>query len=257
MNLHTIVELQANRKLQDRIVFQGLHVSIENRQGSVRKGKCEKGKPWSCWRTKMKAHYGYLTNGIVGVDGDKLDVFIGPDAKAKNVFVVNTRKAPTFKNFDEHKCMLGWNSAKEAKKAFIDNYGGDVRHFGSMVSMSIDEFKKKALNPKTNPQKLTKMEEAMKKVAAEGEPNAYGGGMAHYESTPTFHPPSLKKPQRVPADNPGETDDRFLDVTKRKEASTKKFRTQQTKKHTTLGGIPPNTAVQHHTGVGNPFVTNN
>lgn len=42
----------------------------------------------------------------------------------------------------------------------------------------------------------------------------------YMDGFPTFHPPSLKNPQKVPADQPGETDDRFLDVTKRKRRET-------------------------------------
>ena len=123
MNLSTLCGLQAQQKLDGHTSFQGLPISVENRKGSVRKGKCEKGKPHTCWRTKMQAHYGFLTNGMKGVDGDKLDIFIGPNPGARTAFVVHTKKAPTFKDFDEDKCFLGWNSAAEAKKAFVENYG--------------------------------------------------------------------------------------------------------------------------------------
>jgi hypothetical protein len=106
----------------------------------------------------------------------------------------------------------------------------------------------KAVFPK--PKKLTasKLEQAMEveKVRADAGPL----GMAHIDPVPTFHPPSLRKPKRVPTDDPQETSDEFLDVTKRNDPATKKFRLQQMKKHPTLGGIPPNTAVQHHTGSG-------
>ena len=260
MNLQSILEMQANYKLEGRTEFQGLKISIENKKGSVRKGKCEKGKPWSCWKTNMTAHYGYITDGVEGVDGDKLDVFIGPNPNAGVAYVVHTKKAPAFKDFDEDKCMLGFNSAKEAKKAFIENYGGEEKHFGSMDAIPMKQFKEHVLHPDAKPQKLvrSKLEEAMEteKLAAMGEPNTYGGGMSHIDPQPTFHPPSLKKPRRVPVDDPKEDDDRFLDVTKRKSKETKKFRDKLTKQHNTLGGIPPNTAVNHHTAMFLPFVTN-
>jgi hypothetical protein len=257
MNLSFLCELQAAYKLDGRTVFQGLPISIENRKGSVRKGKCEKGKPHTCWRTKMSAHYGYI-KGVPGVDGDALDCFIGPNPNSKTAYVVTTLKAPDFKQPDEHKVMLGWDSAAAAKKALIANYGGDARHFGSLDAIPFDTFKARILRPSFKPHKLTasKLERAMEveRVRADGEPNAYGGGFGHYDATPTFHPPSLKKTKPVPVDDPMEKDDKFLDVTKRKERSTHRFRMEQIKKHTTLGGIPPNTGMQHHTDWGSGSV---
>ena len=100
--------------------------------------------------------------------------------------------------------------------------------------------------PKARKLTASKLEQAMEveKVRAMEGPV----GMTHIDPTPTFHPPSLRKPKRVPTDDPMEKDDEFLDVTKRKDKATQKFRMQQTKKHPTLGGIPPNTAVAHNTG---------
>jgi hypothetical protein len=51
----------------------------------------------------------------------------------------------------------------------------------------------------------------------------------HMEGFPAFHPPSLKNPQHIPADQPGETDDRFLDVTKRKSRENALFNDQLTR----------------------------
>jgi hypothetical protein len=107
-----------------------------------------------------------------------------------------------------------------------------------MCTLPMEEFKKKVLAG----------EREIK--AYSGEPGTYEGGLSHIDPQPTFHPPSLKKPKRVPTDDPMEKDNSFLDVTKRGDKATKKFRLQQMKKHPTLGGIPPNTAVQHHTSWG-------
>src|ERR1035437_4205212 len=100
--------------------------------------------------------------------------------------------------------------------------------------------------PKARKLTASKLEQAMEveKVRAMEGP----AGMTHIDPVPTFHPPSLRKPKRVPTDDPMEKDDEFLDVTKRKDKATQRFRMQQTKKHPTLGGIPPNTAVNHTTG---------
>jgi hypothetical protein len=189
MNLSALASLQCQYRLDGRLVYQGLPISVENRKGSVRKGKCEKGKPHTCWRTKLTAHYGYLTSGMIARDGDKLDVFVGPDPNAKTVYVVHTKKAPAFQVWDEDKCMLGWSSAAAAKKAFVENYGGDARHFGSMDAMPMTEFKQKATKGKqTEKLTATKLERAMQAVT--GEPGVWEGGMGHLESTPSFHRPA-------------------------------------------------------------------
>ena len=129
----------AAHKLQGRMDFQGLPVSIENRKGSYRHWKDHfngtEGK------TLMKYAYGYV-RGTLGTDGDEVDVYVGPNEKADQVFVITQMKTPEFKEVDEQKCMLGFDSAKEAKKAYIDHYD-NPKFFGSMKAMSLDEFKAK------------------------------------------------------------------------------------------------------------------
>lgn len=142
------IALTANRKLHDRIKFQGMDVSIENRQGSVRKGVGKDGKPWS---VKMTHPYGYLRM-TEGVDGDAVDCFIGPNESAKNVYVIHTTE-PTTGKFDEDKCMLGFNSKEDAKSAFLENYS-NPKFFGSIDEIPVEEFKKKALATKRNPVKI-------------------------------------------------------------------------------------------------------
>lgn len=126
-------------KLQGRVDFQGLPVSIENRKGSYRHWKDHfngtEGK------TLMKYAYGYV-RGTLGTDGDEVDVYVGPNEKSDKVFVITQMKTPEFKEVDEQKCMLGFNSAKEAKKAYIDHYD-NPKFFGSMKEMSLNEFKSK------------------------------------------------------------------------------------------------------------------
>ena len=254
MNLIELIGIQAQRKLHGRTEFQGLQISIENRKGSVRSGTDNGGKSWS---VTMQHPYGYIRNTL-GVDGDHVDCFIGGNPNSRMAYVVHARKSGNSKTYDEDKVMLGFSSAAEAKAAFLANYS-DKRFYGGMDTIPMEEFKSKVLQTKNKPQKLvrSKLEEAMEKekLAAMGEPSTYGGGMGHLDPVPSFHPPSLKKPQRVPADNPGEKDNRFLDVTKRNSKDTQKFRNRLTKQHTTLGGIPQNTAVNTHTSWV-PFVSN-
>jgi hypothetical protein len=57
-------------------------------------------------------------------------------------------KAPEFKQYDEDKVMAGFNTAKDAKAAYLLNFD-DTRFFGAMTAMPVERFKdyfiKKAL----------------------------------------------------------------------------------------------------------------
>jgi Inorganic Pyrophosphatase len=69
-----------------------------------------------------------------------------------------------------------------------------------------------------------------------GEPMAGALGHAHIEPESWFHPPSERHPRRIPTDDVGEKDDRFLDVTKRKQAHEDRMKLL---KHGIPGGLPP------------------
>jgi len=119
--------------------FQGLDITLENLKGHSRSGVGRDGKRWS---VKMPAHYGYIKR-TEGADGDHVDVYLGPNEKSDQVFVVDQKDAETGR-FDEHKCMLGFNSEKEAlttyRAGFSDGKGGD--RLGHVRRMSMAEFRK-------------------------------------------------------------------------------------------------------------------
>lgn len=94
-------------------------ITIENPKGSVRRGKDANGKEWE---SKMNNTYGYF-RGTEGVDGDHIDVFISNDIDGwdgRKVFVVDQYNPDG--SFDEHKVMLGFNDADEAKSDYLANY---------------------------------------------------------------------------------------------------------------------------------------
>lgn len=113
----------------------GLNLVIENPRGTVRKGMDMDGKEW---RVKMSHHYGYIKN-YMGADGDEMDCFVGPNLKSKEVFVVNQNDAQG--EFDEHKCMLGFDTEEEAKQAYHESFTRDWDGFGSIQRMSMEDFK--------------------------------------------------------------------------------------------------------------------
>lgn len=134
-----VLYVEKSRKLHGRIDFQGLPISIENREGSRRywydPAADEHGS------TKMKYPYGYI-RGTLGLDGDEVDVFVGPNSDSSKVFVVTQMTRPEFEKVDEQKVMLGFNSAKEAKEAYLQHFN-DPKFFGSMKEMDIEEFRQK------------------------------------------------------------------------------------------------------------------
>ena len=94
-------------------------ITIEQPQGSVRKGTDANGKQWE---SKMHNTYGYF-RGTEGVDGDHIDVFLSNDIDGWNgrkVYVVDQYNPDG--TFDEHKVMLGFNGMDEAKSDYLANY---------------------------------------------------------------------------------------------------------------------------------------
>lgn len=136
--------IEKGRKLQGRLDFQGLPISIENKKGSVRHWYDPKADEHGT--TKMLYSYGYV-KGTLGLDGDAVDVFVGPEKTSSKVFIVTQMTSPAFKQVDEQKVMLGFISAKEAKSAYLKHYN-DPKFFGSMKELSMDAFKTKLKSSK-------------------------------------------------------------------------------------------------------------
>ena len=124
-----------------------MDISIENKKGSYREGTDPSGK---AWRQKINQDYGYI-RGTTGVDKDHIDVFIKPkSAEGGDVFVVNQVDPKTGK-FDEHKAMMGFADEAEASAAYKSNYEKGWKGEGSIVRLSMEDFKTWAFSeePKT------------------------------------------------------------------------------------------------------------
>lgn len=152
----------ANFKLQGETNFNGLDIAIENKKGSKRSWFDPHGKEKGS--TFMHFDYGYIRL-TEGTDGDHVDCYLGPDKDAERVFIVNQMKKPpgeikkdgkAWTEFDEQKCMLGFNSAADAKAAYLKQYD-DPRFFGSMTEMSFEDFRKKVLDKKNHGKKIAKL----------------------------------------------------------------------------------------------------
>jgi hypothetical protein len=136
-------EVQAQQYEPDgKIKFQGMSIIVENDKGSVREGVDKNtGKPW---RTEMRYPYGFVENSK-GLDGDAVDVYVGPEAGAKFVFVVHQLN-PTTGEWDEDKAMLGFSDAMEAKKAYMIHYDEPEKFYGSLDAVPMDRFKELVMN---------------------------------------------------------------------------------------------------------------
>ena len=116
-------------------------ISIEQPKGSVRRGVDANGK---AWESKMHNTYGYF-RGTEGVDGDHIDVFVSNDIDGWNgqkVFVVDQYNPDG--TFDEHKVMLGFNDAEDAKSDYLANYEkgwGDGRRL-DVSATNLEDFEK-------------------------------------------------------------------------------------------------------------------
>lgn len=140
----------SGHKLQDRTSWNGLKISIENKKGSVRRGVDKDGHQWA---TKMHFDYGYI-RGSEGTDGDHVDCYLGDNMDAKKVYIVHQNDPVTHK-YDEDKCMLGFDSLEDAKKAYLMQY--DRPGFlGKIDTMDFDEFKEFILLKRNHGKKIIK-----------------------------------------------------------------------------------------------------
>ncbi len=168
-------------KLQGRRKVQGMDVSIENKKGSIRRGKDKDGHEWA---TKMHADYGYI-RGTVGKDKDHLDAYVGPNPDSTKVFIIH-QNDPVKGTYDEDKVMLGFDTAEEAKALYLKQYDRPG-FFGSMDETDVETFKERAFADSTKGKKLVikKSESeainAAKKlvIKAIGNPGRHSAMMEH------------------------------------------------------------------------------
>lgn len=116
-------------------------ITIEQPQGSVRRGTDANGKKWE---SKMHNTYGYF-RGTEGVDGDHIDVFLSNDIDGWNgrkVYVVDQYNPDG--SFDEHKVMLGFNDMDEAKSDYLANYekGWEDERRIDVSATNLEDFEK-------------------------------------------------------------------------------------------------------------------
>ena len=133
----TEAQKKAENYKQGHVTLWGLPITIENPKGSTRRGTDANGKKWE---QLMHNTYGKIRR-TEGVDGDHIDVFIGPNLNSERVFVVDQLNQDTGE-FDEHKVMLGFDSLEDAQNGYLSNYEEGWQGMGTVTEVTMDEFKK-------------------------------------------------------------------------------------------------------------------
>lgn len=128
-------QIEAGNYKKGHTNILGFDITIENPKNSVRSGVDKGGKEWSI---KMNNTYGYI-KGTNGKDGDHIDIFLGDNLESDKVFVVDQFLSG---KFDEHKVMLGFNTIKQAKNAYLKNYSKGWRGLKFITESSVDDFRK-------------------------------------------------------------------------------------------------------------------
>ncbi|HEX5676447.1 MAG TPA: hypothetical protein VFX91_00615, partial [Alcanivorax sp.] len=142
----TKAQIKAGNYQVKRRRFCGMDVSIENPAGSYRRGQDPGG---ATWETRMIYDYGYI-RGTLGVDGDHVDCYLGPNEDAPMVYVVHQRRYGDWDKFDEDKCMMGFDCQDDAVTAYLKHYD-DPRFLGPITAMPMAEFKEKVMATKGAP----------------------------------------------------------------------------------------------------------
>lgn len=131
----TVAQQEAGNYRKGHVTLHGLDIAIENPKGSTRSGVSASGKKWS---TKLVHDYGYFKR-TEDKDGDPIDVFIGPTPHSELVFIIN--QVHPSGRFDEHKVMLGFVTADDARAGYLANYEDGWQGLGGMVGMTMEDFK--------------------------------------------------------------------------------------------------------------------
>lgn len=111
----------------------GVLVSLENLKGSTRTGPG--------WSVVMTADYGHVPC-VSSAEGDMewMDCFVGDNRESEDVWIVDALD-PRTGQFDEHKCMLGFDTEDQALACFSESYSDNgARRIGGVTHMDQEEF---------------------------------------------------------------------------------------------------------------------
>jgi phage-related protein (TIGR01555 family) len=120
------------RPALEHLEYAGFPVVIENPIGSQRSGPG--------WSVIMTYPYGYVEH-TMGVDGDAVDCFLGPEENSRKVYIIHTKNPHTGK-YDEDKTFIGFPDADAAIEAFYQNYSNRAILQG-IEMIPVNDFRKR------------------------------------------------------------------------------------------------------------------
>lgn len=118
--------------------YAGFKVAVENPAGTIRTWKGPDGR--EVGHTPMLYDYGYLKDHV-GNDMEELDVYLGPNEGAKNVYVVHQKARPAYDRYDEDKVFIGFDGPDSAMGAFAAHRNDGLQAFGGMSAMTMEQFR--------------------------------------------------------------------------------------------------------------------
>lgn len=138
----TDAQKAAGNYQKGHITWKGLGITIETGKGHNRTSteRDDKGKPK--WSVRMPVDYGYVKR-TEGADGEGVDIFMGPNPNAENVYVIDQQDAETGA-FDEHKVMAGFNTRDEAVQAYDNSFsdGKGPKRRRNVTEMNVGRLKR-------------------------------------------------------------------------------------------------------------------
>jgi len=116
--------------------FRGLPIVIENHKGTIRTGTNPEGESWY---REMKSDYGYVEDTSGSGDREPLDVYVGEDESASDVYIV---EQIGIGEPDEYKLMLGYPDLQTALDRYLENYPEDweEEHVGQIWAVPFEEM---------------------------------------------------------------------------------------------------------------------
>jgi hypothetical protein len=136
----TEAQIEAGNYKKGHRRMHGLDITIENAEGTIRRGTDRDGNAWA---VKMPYDYGYFRGlGRDGADGDAMDVAVGPEEENEEAHVIN-QLDPETGEFDEHKTFIGFPSREAAIEAFkAGRNDNPEKVLGEVITVPISELKR-------------------------------------------------------------------------------------------------------------------
>lgn len=98
--------------------LHGVPLRIEYRPGDERAGTSKDGKGWS---RELKHYYGRIAR-TEGADREPIDFYLSPHGNIESPFFIVDQLDQETGEFDEHKVMVGFDTEREAREAYLENY---------------------------------------------------------------------------------------------------------------------------------------